>query len=108
MARSKEQVRAWRDLIELCDDDCAIFETTAEMRSAVIEVEAELDRLHKVEDACVRLVQMLQRIADSVPNGPLYTAYFDQLWNTEHLIRAEVKSLIPQAFTRRAMEGKPR
>lgn len=51
MARSVSELQAWADLLELCEDDCRVFETTKKMRSAVLEVERELCRLHKVEDA---------------------------------------------------------
>jgi len=53
MARSVVQLQAWAELLELCEDGCQVFRTTRQMRSAVIEVERELGRLHKIEMAAI-------------------------------------------------------
>lgn len=56
-ARTAQELAAWADLIDLCEDDCAVFETTPEMRSAVLKVERELARLHEVERQAIGLAR---------------------------------------------------
>ncbi len=55
--RTRLQLKGWADLLELCDDDCQVFDTTKNMRTAVIEVEKELTRLHRVEALCIKLAR---------------------------------------------------
>lgn len=55
--RTPEQLQGWADLLELCQDECQVFDTSPSMRTAVLEVERELSRLHAVEKLCVRLAR---------------------------------------------------
>jgi len=54
-ARTQAELAAWALLVELCEDDCVVFETTADMRAAVLKVEKQLKRLHGVEQIAVEL-----------------------------------------------------
>lgn len=65
IGRSKEQLTAWAELLELCDDDCEVFATTKPMRTAVIEVERELARLHRIEAIAIELHE-----EDDIPRAP--------------------------------------
>lgn len=85
MARTRDQLNAWAELLELCEDECEVFRTSAAMRSAVVEVERELKRLHQLEDLCIRLTQMLHRV---------------ELTKT---IRREIVGLVPEAFTQEVL-----
>lgn len=58
-ARTANELAAWAELLELCEDDCQVFQTTAAMRSAIIKVEKQLDRLHAIEATAHQLATMI-------------------------------------------------
>lgn len=62
--RTAAQLDAWSEFLELCEDECEVFRTSHAMRTAVIEVEKELARLHKVEALCIRLARELDEFSD--------------------------------------------
>lgn len=59
IGRSSEQLAAWADLLELCEDGCEVFATTEAMRGAVISVEGELRRLHQVEEDARKMALLI-------------------------------------------------
>src|SRR4051812_30078356 len=79
MARSVKELEAWAELLELCDDDCQTFRTTSAMRSAVLEVERELNRLHKIEDCAIKLARLFKVMRDN-GNNPSNDPDQDERW----------------------------
>jgi len=105
MARSVKQLEAWAHLIELCDDDCQTFSTTKEMRTAVLEVERELRRLHKIEGFAIVLCQKFKRIRGVADDSPEIDEAMDDLWGgVGDEIARKIEALIPEAFTEEAMK----
>ena len=103
MARSPEELEAWAELLELCDDDVQVFRTTKHMRSSVLEVEKELRRLHLVEQESIALAQMLKRIQDSYSDDEAWEAHMNTFWCSYAKHSDAIKSLIPEAFLPEAM-----
>lgn len=99
MARSVKELQAWAELLELCGDDCQVFSTTQEMRSAVLEVELELTRLHKMEDCAIRLARMLKAIDDCDNTDEEWEVAMDRFWVEEKVICGTIQVLVPEAFT---------
>ncbi len=95
MARSVEQLQAWRELLELCEDECRVFDTTKAMRTAVLEVERELWRLHKLEDAAIGFAKLHEAV--DAAGGDSDDAIFD-LFEQERQYRSVVRELVPEAF----------
>jgi hypothetical protein len=98
MARTPQQLSAWSSLLELCEDECAVFKTTKAMRSSVVEVERELKRLHAVEEAAI---EATKRWHDWIN--------FEDLRDPENLqgyamdgideLLDKMKILVPEAFS---------
>lgn len=104
MARSVKELEAWAALLELCGDDCQVFDTTPAMRSAILEVEQELHRLHKIEDCAVRLCRLLEHANATSTDDAKWDEAMDYLWHGEEKVREMVKTLLPDAFTPDALE----
>lgn len=104
MARSVKQLEAWAHLIELCDDDCQTVSTTKEMRTAVLEVERELRRLHKIEGLAILLAQKFKRIRGVDDDSPEIDRAMDDLWGgVGDQIAQKIEALVPEAFTEEVM-----
>jgi hypothetical protein len=104
MARSVKQLEAWAQLIRLCDDDCQTFSTTKEMRAAVLEVERELRRLHKIEGLAIILAQKFKRIRGVDDDSVEIDRAMDDLWGgVGDQIAQKIEALVPEAFTEEAM-----
>lgn len=99
MARSADQLSAWAELLELCEDECEVFRTSATMRGAIVEVELELARLHKIEVAAIEIAQLLKRLRDEDADSTKWEDFMQDLWDNEAEICARIESLVPQAFT---------
>lgn len=87
MARSVEELRSWAVLLKLCQDDCQVIRTTKTMRSAVLEVDRELGRLHQVESAALELARMFDRIRKS---GDDDFEIMEELWNREEVLSNKI------------------
>ncbi len=108
--RTVEQLQAWRDLIELCEDDCQVFRTTEAMRSAVMEVERELGHLHQIETSALALARILKHVRVTAPGEGEWDHGIDMLFDREATICGDIERLCPEAFTPEAMvaaTGKP-
>lgn len=111
MARSVEELEAWAELLKLCIDDCKVFSTTPAMRHAVVEVEMELTRLHKMEDCAIRLARLFKMMRDNYSGigeedqekEDRWEEAMQNLWNKEGAICATIERLLPEAFTPQAM-----
>jgi len=101
MARSVKELQAWAELLELCADDCAVFSTTKAMRSAILEVELELSRLHRIEDLAIQMARLFKRLRCA--DGDDWDVCIDGLWEREQEICEAIEALVPEAFTPEAM-----
>ncbi len=102
MARTSAQLDGWAQLLELCRDDCQVFDTTKAMRQAVIEIERELSRLHKIEEESIQMAResfiysksLSEMDASDEADWAAYEAFEAALF----AFRSCLRSLIPEAF----------
>jgi hypothetical protein len=105
MARTGEHLTAWAELLELCLDDCQVFSTSKAMRAAIVEVEAELGRLHKIEECAIQIARLFEHHQrfDKADDDNRTWQCLEWMWNDE--VWKPVLALIPEAFTDEAMKA---
>lgn len=103
--RTVEQLHAWVELLELCDDDCETFRTTAAMRQSVLAAEQELHRLHQVEALIIRFAAFHVRIKNDGETDQKWDELMCDLCNNVDAILAKVEELIPGALNPETIEA---
>lgn len=104
MARTAEQLDAWRLLLEVCEDECQVLRLFPDLRASVLEVERELSRLHEIERNAIGLACLLKRWRDADPaTDGVWEEAMDDLWTHNEVMCRRIEELVPEAFTPEAM-----
>lgn len=94
-AMSREDARAWAELVELFEDDCQVIQPTPGMRRAVIAASAAITRFGKMEAAAVGLLDMIHTLRKTRTDCPTWEPRVRALFGRDDDLCSPLAALIP-------------
>lgn len=97
IGRTAQELEAWQILFDACSDDCEKVELTKIQQQSILAVEAELRRLHLIEEQAIKLAILLGEcdFSDEDENWADYKK--SDYWDDIARFQIAISNLVPNA-----------